>query len=161
MKSSALIALASIAIAVAACIVIVAVTINRPLGADVTADPDHFCPQSEDFTCADAAMVMAESWQGKSVTERQMVVDLGTTRAGTSTAAIAKFAGALAQPLPQSAPGRTFVVVMPADPFPKDHAICAHGDATGWWVGDPELTGPERWTAQDFSSAICAVEVKP
>lgn len=146
--------LSTVVVAMAA----VALTLHRPLGADVTARPDHQCEQSEDFTCADAALVSAYSWVGKTVTERQMIIACHTDRHGTTAAAVAEAAHSAIQPFPLSAPGRTFVVYLSRSAS-KNHMVCAHGEAGGWTVNDPALDHPQHWTNADFSEAMCAIEV--
>lgn len=142
-------------------LVLIPLTLRRPLGSLKTAGPDHFFAQSEDFTCGPAALVSAESWCGRSVTERAMVEACGTTQEGTTAEQIAKACGGWVQPMPKSVGmvGRTFVVEINDEP-PLFHFVCAHAEAGGWEVDDPDAKGPALWKDSDFSTAIAAVEVR-
>ena len=134
--------------------------IPRQFGADRHANPiTHQCEQSEAVTCGPAACVEADSWQGRDVTEREMVIACKTGPGGTTWANLAAAMHSPVEPMPEHAPGRTFVVYL-NDYAP--HFICAHDDPVrGWLVNDPwHETGPESWQPGDFGSTWGAIEVR-
>lgn len=131
----------------------------RPLGALRGADANHQCQSSETYTCGPAACVSAYSWIGVRTCERAMCIACHTTNHGSTGADIAAALDGKIQPMPLSAPGRTFVVFL-SEEYPKAHVVCAHGEADGWTVNDPALDHPQHWTAKDFMGATGCVEVK-
>lgn len=140
-------------------IVTILFTLYRPIGAVKTADSRHHIEQFEDFTCGPAAAVSALSWLNVTVTEREMVARFHCDRRGTWPEPMAAALGSRVQKkLPDSAPGRVFIVEIRNSPS-TNHYVCAHGEIDGWTVDDPAKHEPEHWTTKDFEDQLCAIEV--
>lgn len=130
------------------------------------ADAQHQCMQTEDASCAAAAMVSALSWRGIKVSEHTMAVAAGTTRYGTfantAAQALQKMLGntytvTVANQLPAPTPDELLIVEI-NDNYPTYHMVCADGTGTGWIVNDPLKHAPEVWTVAEMQKSLVAVD---
>lgn len=134
------------------------------------ADAQHQCMQTEDASCAAAAIVSALSYRNIRISEHTAAAAAGTTRYGTfvnvAAQAVQKMLGdkytiTVINQLPDPHPDELLIVEI-NDNYPVYHIICADGTATGWVVNDPLKHAPEVWTVTDMQkSFVTAIEIKP
>lgn len=133
-----------------------------------TADLQHHCRQSTMYTCAPASCVIAASYCGIAVSERQMAERCLTSSAGTQvfniyrglrlTLPSERFRVAIeavtAEDLCQ--PGRLAIVAW----VEMAHAICVVGDGDGVVVHDPLVSRPGYWDRARLAERFDGVAVR-
>lgn len=131
------------------------------------ADAQHQCMQTEDASCAAAAIVSALSYRNIRISEHTAAAAVGTNRYGTfvnvAAQAVQKMLGAgytasVINQLPDPHPDELLMVEI-NDNYPVYHMICADGTATGWVVNDPLKHAPEVWTVADMQKSFATVDV--
>lgn len=132
------------------------------------ADAQHQCVQSEDSSCAAAAIVSALSYRNIRISEHTAAAAAGTTRYGTfitvAAQAVQKMLGdhytvTVIKQLPDPSLGELLLVEI-NDNYPVYHMVCADGTGTGWVVNDPLKHAPEAWTAADMQKSFATVDAQ-
>lgn len=157
--------LAGMAIAAVVVIVIFAMTLFRPLGANVL-PVNHHLQGSEEFTCGPAAAAEALSWYSVMLTERQAVLDCGTNRYGTSVqeevSGLQKHAHVtVVSGTPRWALDEVFVLGF-TEADQTAHMVCVHSRRDGRWdVDDPAIPAGSVEDSSYFSKPhLVAIEIK-